>query len=88
MRYTLILSKPLYINFKFSKDFFVENIKEKLHFNLYYPQKGEKDFLLRVTKVILLSKYYNKKIIYNLSYARDPLIKNILLWSNKDNVSY
>ena len=88
MRYTLILSKPLYINFKFSKDFFIENIKEKLHFNLYYPQEGEKDFLLRVTKVILLSKYYNKKIIYNLNYARDPLIKNILLWSNKDNVSY
>lgn len=40
-RFTLILNKPIYIDFPFHKDFVLDTINEKLHFNVYSSQDNE-----------------------------------------------
>lgn len=81
-RFTLILSKPLFIDFKFNKGFLLENINEQLHFNVYSPQKGEsdKDFKLRIIKMGLIMKNKNAKLIYNQIFIKDRFQEYIVKW--------
>jgi len=72
-RFTLILSKPLFIDFKFNKEFLLENINEKLHFNVYTPQAEEtdKDFKIRTIKMGIIIKNKKALFIYNQIFMRD-----------------
>lgn len=81
-RFTLILSKPLFIDFKFNKEFLLENINEKLHFNVYTPQAEEtdKDFKIRTIKMGIIIKNKKALFIYNQIFMRDRFQSYIAKW--------
>lgn len=80
-RFTLIINNPLFINFKFDKAFLLENINEKLHFNVYSPLDNESklEYQRRIVRLAIFTKNIGTNISCTPIYGEKD-IRYVLKW--------